>query len=122
MAVTRKPKPVAAEPAADDKVEQFIRGGGAPAIVPPAEQPEPEGNGGDAEGERAKRLDTRTTPRFSLRLDRDLLDEIEEILEDAKVTIGMPRHVRLTKSDFVEWAIREAIDRVRSEKNGKPAA
>lgn len=120
MALTPKPKPRPAATSApsEDRVEQFIRGGGAPAIVPP----EPEGNGGDTEGERAKRLDTRTTPRFSLRLDRDLLDEIEEILEDAKVTIGMPRHVRLTKSDFVEWAIREAIDRVRGDKDGKPAA
>ncbi|KJS38130.1 MAG: hypothetical protein VR70_11095 [Rhodospirillaceae bacterium BRH_c57] len=111
MAVQRKPKPAAV---VDDKVaEAFIKGGGAPTANAEAMSEQ-----GEAP-EKGKRQDARTTPRFSIRLDRDTLDELEEILPAAKRFIKLPGHIRLTKSDFVEWCIREGIDRIKKAEDRK---
>lgn len=116
MAVTRPPRKPQAVTTDDKAAEEFIKGGGAPVLaadrgvrqVEAASEHEPR-----AAAKRERKPDLRETPRFSIRLEKPFLKEIEESLEDAKKVMGIPRHIRLTKSDFIEWAIREAITKVK---------
>lgn len=115
MAVTRPPRKPQAVATDDKAAEEFIKGGGAPVLAADRgvrredEAPEPKAPAVRKE----RKPDLRETPRFSIRLEQELLDEIDANLDAAKAIMRIPKHIRLTKSDFIEWCIREGLDKVK---------
>ncbi|MBF0392734.1 MAG: hypothetical protein HQL38_08620 [Alphaproteobacteria bacterium] len=85
------------------------------AVKEPVAVPDPasEGRPKAANTKRERKPDVRETPRFSIRLEQELLDEIEGVLDSAKAVMRIPKHIRLTKSDFIEWCIRDGLEKVK---------